>query len=145
MVGHPSSIIFVLYITMKQIDLKQFKMEPGDRVPAGKKSTRQHRVKPAGRFLGVPISWDWLSAVAHQPGRALHVAIVLRFLAGLNRSQTVALSSQELLNFGVSRKTGYRALKALQTAGLVTVDQKHGRHPRVTIVETPAPTEGGQL
>ncbi|MBT6157400.1 MAG: hypothetical protein HOL01_04970 [Planctomycetaceae bacterium] len=37
--------------------------------------------------------------------------------------------------FGVNRQAGYRALAALEDAGLVTVDRKPGRCPLVSIRE----------
>jgi hypothetical protein len=59
--------------------------------------------------------------------------MVIQFQAGLARSQTVTLSSQELSRLAVKRTTGYRALEQLRIAGLVDVERGNGKLPRVTI------------
>src|ERR1051326_5053681 len=114
------------------IQVNDFFMQIQQSVPPPKRPARV-RVRFAGRFLKGPICWQWLSRAARLEGKALHVAMVTLFLAGIRKSRTVALSSEELLGFGVKRTTGYRSLTILENAGLVTVDRKHGRSPRVTI------------
>jgi hypothetical protein len=87
-----------------------------------------------GRFVrSIPL--PWLLRAAQLPGRTLHVAIVLRYLAGCAKTPTVPLSTRTLLEFSVGRYAAYRGLLALERAGLVTVERRHGRLPRVTIVE----------
>ncbi len=100
--------------------------------------TRPPRHKPGEKFLKGPIPWNWLSSAAHQPGKALHVAIVLWLLAGIKRTRTVALSGSVLRGFGVNRHSGYRGLASLEAAGLVGVDRHPGRNPIVTIWEAAA-------
>lgn len=87
------------------------------------------------KFVKGPIPLDWLQAAAQQPGKTLHVAIAIRYLAGLERSLTVRLRSKVLAGFGVERGSMYRALERLEKLGLITVVRKVGRHPVVSIVE----------
>jgi hypothetical protein len=115
------------------LDLKDFVFKPGDSVPKCKPRIKRLRPKPNGRFLMGPIDWNWITAAALLPGRALHAAIVIQFLAGLAKSQTITLSSQELSRLGVRRTSGYRALERLQIAGLIHVERGPGKLPRVTI------------
>jgi hypothetical protein len=89
------------------------------------------------KFLKGPIPLPWLALAGRQPGKALHVAIVLRFLAGVARSSTVALSGEVLTTFGVDRRAGHRGLAALERAGLVSVERHRGRQPRVTLLLGP--------
>lgn len=56
------------------------------------------------------------------------------FLAGIKNSRTVALSGKTLEGLGVSRYAGYRGLKALEEANLVTVSRHVGRNSTVTIL-----------
>ena len=97
--------------------------------------TKLPRHKPGEKFLKGPIPWNWLAQAVSQPGKALHVAIALWFLAGVKRTRTVPLSGSVLDELGVSRYSGYRALTALEHAGLVRVERHRGRNPIVTILE----------
>ena len=90
------------------------------------------------RFLKGPIPWAWLTTAAQEPGQALHVAIVIWFLSGLNKSRKIALSGKILRTMGVNRHAGYRGLKALEKAALVTVERHPGRNPVVAILDTPS-------
>jgi hypothetical protein len=87
-----------------------------------------------GYYLRGPVPLAWLSAAARLPGSALAVGIALWYLAGLRRTrQDLALSSERLQEFGVSRHAKDRALRHLAEAGLVEVARKKGRSPRVTL------------
>jgi len=99
-------------------------------------SRRAPRHGPGERFLRGPVPWSWLIRGARLPGRALQVGIALWHLSGLNGgAQTVVLSGAVLQELGVTRTTGYRALRTLEDAGLVAVDRHHGRLPRVTLLD----------
>lgn len=89
----------------------------------------------AGQFLKGPIPIPWLAAAARLPGRALHVAVGLRFLQGIARGPRVALAPSVLRLFGLQRHAAYRALLQLERAGLARVTRGHGRAPLVTIIE----------
>jgi hypothetical protein len=93
------------------------------------------RPGPGKKFLKGPIPWSWLSKGAILKGQALHVGIALWLLGGIKRSQTVALSNSVLEDLGVSRFSGYRALHALERAGLISVVRHTGRNPVVTILD----------
>ena len=114
-------------------------MDPGRlTLPITSKASPRQREKPprhktGERFLKGPIPWDWLSNAFRLTGKAPHVAMALWFLAGLQKSRTVALSGAVLLELGVKRHAGYRGLAALEKAGLATVHRHPGRSPRVTI------------
>lgn len=116
-----------------QINLQKYAFQPGDHISPVKSQKRVPRPKPAGRFLKGPVCWEWIAAAARLPGQALHVALVVQFLAGFAKSSTVVLSSDELRRVGVARTTGYRALNRLKMRGLVGVTRARGRLPTVTI------------
>jgi hypothetical protein len=92
------------------------------------------RPGPGEKFLKGPIPWPWLSKGANLKGQTLHVGLALWFLAGIKRSQSVALSNSVLQDLGVSRFSCYRALHALEGAGLISVERHTGRNPVVTIL-----------
>lgn len=97
-------------------------------------TTRPRPQPQRGAFLRGPISFAWLCAAAQAPGRALHVAIAIQFLAGIARGTTVELRPSTLRLLGVDRFAAYRGLAALERAQLVTVRRHRGRSPSVTIV-----------
>ena len=86
-------------------------------------------------YLRGPIPLAWLQKAARLPGQALAVGMAVWHLAGLRGTQQhLSLSTERLAPFGVSRYAKDRALRLLTEAGLVTVDRKKGRSPRVSIV-----------
>jgi len=87
------------------------------------------------RYLKGPIPWAWLSVAAKCPGRALHVALVVWHLHGLERSMVVKMSGARLRELGVDRHAASRGLRALEARGLVSVLRHKGRSAVVTINE----------
>ena len=98
------------------------------------------RPKKGDRFLCGPIPLNWLSRAAALPGRSLHVAIVVWFMAGLKKTNVVSISNVISLQFGLDRNAKYRALEWLESANLITVERRAGRAPIVTILEAPNET-----
>ena len=91
--------------------------------------------KKGERFLRGPIPLDWLSRAAALPGRSLHVAIAVWFMAGLKKTNVVPISNITSLQFGLDRNAKYRALDWLENANLITVERRAGRAPIITILE----------
>jgi hypothetical protein len=89
------------------------------------------------KFLKGPIPWTWLQMAARLPGKSLFVGLALWRLAGAMKSRTVRLANSEVEALGVSRSAKSRALRTLEQTGLITIDQKPGCLPRVTILEVP--------
>lgn len=91
--------------------------------------------KPMGPFfVKGPMDWRWLCATGRVPGKALHVAVTLYLLMGLRKGTSVKLGRKHLSEIGVSRYAAYRALKAMERAGLVAVVRQRGSAPTVTIL-----------
>lgn len=87
-----------------------------------------------GRFIKGPIPLDWIGRAACLPGKTLHVALALQYLAGLQKTHTVKLGAKALAVLGVARDAKYEALDRLQEAGLIAVERARGRAPVVTIL-----------
>ncbi|WP_175976586.1 hypothetical protein [Burkholderia sp. BCC1047] len=77
---------------------------------------------------------DWIGRAACLPGKTLHVALALQYLAGLQKTHTVKLGAKALAVLGVARDAKYEALDRLQQAGLITVERTRGRAPIVTML-----------
>ena len=89
--------------------------------------------KKGERFLRGPIPWAWVVEAANISGGALKVSLALWFLSGITKSGTVKLSNGLLSELGITRRTKYRVLKALESSGLISVLQHSGNSPEVTI------------
>jgi hypothetical protein len=105
--------------------------------PAAPKPARPPRHRPGEWFLRGPVPWPWLEAAARLPGKALAVALCLWREAGRRRRRTVTLSLTRA-GLGVREAAARRALRSLETAGLVTVLRKPGRGLEVTLLDAPA-------
>ena len=98
-------------------------------------------VKAAGRAAGkkvVPFmlwtDYCWALQAQKLPGKALHLAIGLSRLARMRQSKTVTPERKILGEFNIGERAARDGLKALETAGLVTVERHHGRLPRITLL-----------
>lgn len=101
--------------------------------------TRKQLPRPAKgeQYLGGPIPLGWLSCAAGLRGKALHLGIALWFAAvrSKGKNPAVKLTSPLAKQFGLSaRTTRNRALLELKSAGLVSVEERNGRSPVVTIL-----------
>jgi hypothetical protein len=123
---------------MPAIDPKRVQFERGDVFQSSSAPSKPPRPKPGAKFLRGPVPLDWLSRAAALPGRSLHVAMAVWFMAGLRKSRTVPVSNVTGLQFGLDRNAKYRALEWLENAKLISVERQVGRAPIVTILEPPS-------
>ena len=124
---------------MYDIDLNKFKYTKTVKV----NNTRElPRHKNGEKFLKGPIPERWLAQAARLPGKTFVVAINLWLLAGIKKKSTVKLSQKLLRSWGVDRFACYRALAALESANLISVERHHGGTPTITIL---AVDEGVEL
>lgn len=107
---------------------------PKDKAHPSKTKLKIPRHKIGEKFLKGPIPFNWLCKAAQLPGKSFHVAIVIWFLVGLNKSSTVKLNQSVLTKFGVTRHSKYRALDWLSDAGLIAVEEAKGKNPLVTVL-----------
>jgi len=96
-------------------------------------NTRRPMRGKKGMFMKGPIPIAWLGKASQLDGKCLAVGIVLWFIAGLKRRETIKLEHKWLLAFGVGRGATGRSLNKLESAGLVLVERHDGRCPVVTI------------
>ena len=94
------------------------------------------RSKRARHFIRGPIPMVWIEQAARLPGNALAVSLLLWFRHGMSGT-SVRLTHELLERFGIGRKAGYRAISALETAGLIQATRKKGKCPEITIIANP--------
>ena len=93
-----------------------------------------------GHFIKGPLPLAWFAPTARLGGRALQVALLLWYHAGMEGHSDIRIPHGDLDAFGVSRHALALALERLESAGLVTVTRAPGKSPRVTIrFPEPAP------
>jgi hypothetical protein len=89
--------------------------------------------RPGRGFITCSLSWlAKVRPLVHTSGQMLVLLLLYRECL-ICRSRTVALSNADLTAMGIGRRTKYRLLTGLQEAGALTVKQKNGRSPRVTL------------
>ena len=103
-------------------------------IPTGREN-RPPRHGPGEKFLKGPIPWRWLEVAGALPGKALAVGLAVWREAGCRNERTVPLN---LSNLFIPRRTAQRALRALESAELVSVEHRDGRPPLVTLHNSPA-------
>ena len=96
---------------------------PGDQL-------RRRRPDP---FVKVPLKWAAAATKATKTPQTL-VWVLLLHEAWRTKGSAFSLSNAKLAKYGISREVKRRALAALETAGLITVDRHHGRAPVVTLL-----------
>lgn len=90
--------------------------------------------KKKRRFIRGPIPAEWIEQAARLPGKALHVALMVQYLDGFERTGTVKLRPSVRNAYGMDRFSCTRGLDQLEAAGLISVRRKRGSSPVVTIV-----------
>ena len=98
-----------------------------------KKGAPRH--KKGVHFLKGPVLLNWLARAGCCRGKALHVAIILCYRAGLQKSDTIKVPGWTAKKFGLDRHAKTRGLKALERAGLVSITRRQGCSPQVTLLE----------
>lgn len=126
-------------------DLDRYRLPEGQLAAATRCGPPRHR--RGERFLKGPIPEAWLCRAARLPGKALAVSLALWSQAGVERDRCVKLTTRLRSRFGVGRQASYRALRALEAAGLVSVERHAGRSPTVCLLRAGAEgtvEEGGK-
>ena len=88
----------------------------------------------------------WLSAAAHVPGKAINLAIAIRFLSGMAGCTGIKLNRRVLSYMKISPDACADGLRRLEAAGLIRVTHKPGQRPLIDIKEiadghTPEPKQ----
>jgi len=131
-------------VAAEEFDVDRLRLDPSLIPSPLARSVRSvPRHQPGERFLRGPVPWAWLEAAARQPGKALHVGLVLWQLVGMKRSSCVTLNLSRLGTLGVSRYAASRGLKALRAACLVKFEERTGRAARVTVLDVSGDARDG--
>jgi len=86
------------------------------------------------KFVAGPIDAAWLSQARNLGVTALWVGLGLWYLKGLRRSESFIVSNLMMQDWGVLPDAKSRALRALEKSGLITIERRGKRSPRVSLV-----------
>jgi DNA-binding transcriptional ArsR family regulator len=95
-----------------------------------------------GKFIAGPVDVDWLSQARKLGVTALWVGLSLWFLRGLKRSDSFIVSNLMMQEWDVLPDAKRRALRTLEKAGLIAIELRGKRSPRVTLVVQNSRTSG---
>ena len=87
-----------------------------------------------GEFIRGPVLMHWVERAFRQPGKASAIAMLLRFMAGMNGIRNIRVTPKLLTRFNVGRNAGYRTVAALAREGLITTDRAKGKCAVVSII-----------
>ena len=120
---------------METLDPKRLALNRTIMNPILEQNIHLPRHRSNGHFLKGPIPLTLINRATRLPGKAWHVYAAIWYLAGMKCQRTVNLSNATLTKFNVTRVSKYRALKALEKEGLVTVVRTNGKNPQVTLLD----------
>ena len=84
-------------------------------------------------FLKGPIPLTWLESVVRLPGKALNVALAIRWHHDMAKGQAVKISKKAMELFGFSADACQDALYRLESAGLIEVTRSPGQKPLIRL------------
>ena len=86
------------------------------------------------KFIKGPIPFNWIIKAGKLPGKTLHLAIQMWFLVGVLKNKTIRVNLSKISReLRISRMTLIKSMKALENAGLITVQRIPGQKSIVTI------------
>jgi len=95
--------------------------------------TKKPRHYGTGEWFIATIPGEWIAEAAKLPGHALHVALAIMYVHGMNRKKAVVLTRYHFDRFSTARGPTKRGLDALQQAGLIKYT-KAGQKFNITVV-----------
>ena len=105
----------------------------------GLKILKENHEKKKWFFLHRSVSMEWFSRLILLGACPIRVGLVLRLKMILEGRDTITLTTSGLSSFGISRQQKWKGLKALREEGLIKIESKAGKNPRVTLVDPPTP------
>jgi DNA-binding transcriptional ArsR family regulator len=88
------------------------------------------------KFIAGPIDVPWVVQASRLGVKALLVGLALWHLKRLRQAETFTVSNLMLQEWGVQPDAKSRALRALEKAGLIRVERRCKRSPRVALIVT---------
>jgi hypothetical protein len=105
---------------------------------------REARQRSSERFLKGPIPVSTIAAAAQLPSRfALPVLLAVRYCLDISGKPWASLSAKTMMAFGFDKDAKARALRELESVGLIRVKRSPGRPVVVSLASKRAGGAGG--
>jgi len=112
---------------------------PDDAIPTERVETQtasRQKARRVGRFLKGPIPLPWIRQNVRDPAARLLLVLVAH--SDMRQSAELRVTADILRDAGIQdRKTGYRALRSLEAAGVIEVRRRQGCRPCVRLISHP--------
>jgi hypothetical protein len=130
-----SGILLMSSTKIDPWDPSGLRLAPAD-AAGSELAPRRGRRAPSvrGRFVAGPIDVAWLARARKLGVTALWVGLGLWHLKGLRRADTFIVSNLMMQSWEVSPDAKSRALRALEKAGLIAIEPRGKRSPRVSLL-----------
>lgn len=94
-------------------------------------------------YVHAPV--EWIAESNRCPEHcASKVAILIWFLHSVTKQNSFKVSNTDAMKFALDRKQKAAGLKALERAGLISIQPRSGKSPLVTLAWTPGRRSAGQ-
>jgi hypothetical protein len=113
--------------------IKKLRLDPGT-LATLKTAQPKSRRRAKGRFVVAELESLKTASKAVNTPLGLMVWLFIVYRTRLHRTHTVSVSNEALAKWGVERRAKYSALRQLEGAGLIRVERKGKRSPRVCIL-----------
>ena len=114
-----------MYLDDRLVPTVKLKFTPGQGCNLAKRSNL---------FIKGPIPMEWVTKASGLPGKAIHVALAIWWLAGMRPLDKLKVTRQALNLLHVSDDAYRDALPRLEQAGLIKVWRAPGQRAQVEIV-----------
>lgn len=95
--------------------------------------TRLRRRGVSVKFIRGPLPQEWFSRACRLGGKCANLALALWYVHGMAGSP-IKLPRRVRSEFGLGDSSTYYALQLMEKKGLVRVERRRGRAPRVTLL-----------
>jgi hypothetical protein len=96
--------------------------------------TRSRRQGVTVKFIRGPLPHEWFSRACRLGGKCANLALALWYVHGMGGSP-IMLPRRIRSEFGLGDSSTYYALQLMEKKGLVRVERRRGRAPRVTLLK----------
>jgi hypothetical protein len=121
--------------TLDKWDPTCLRLKTTDAAPSQPRTRPGRRLSPVpGRFIKGPVDVKWLSKARKLGVTALWVGLGLWHLKGLRRADSFLVSNLMMQGWDVLPDAKSRALRALEQAGLITIERRGKQSPLVSLV-----------
>jgi hypothetical protein len=86
------------------------------------------------KFIAGPVDVSWVCQASRLGVKALLVGLALWHLKGMRRDNGFLVSNMMLREWGIQPDAKGRALRALEKAGLIAIERRGKRSPRVALI-----------